>query len=105
MEINTEKNTLYSLRTSIPTSSRRKHPEIWDKFIKIQRKLPANLKGCSSLVEIKLLLKQNGSLLCTCSACRIQKLFHLFHSSAYFKIYVFNHMMQHILIIFVINYN
>ena len=56
------------------------------------KNLPANLKEFQSLLEFKLLLKQSGSLPCTCSACRNLKVFHL-RGSAYFKIYVFNHMV------------
>ena len=29
-----------------------------------------NLKECQSLVQFKVLLKQNGSLQCTCLTCR-----------------------------------
>ena len=32
--------------------------------------LPVKLKGCKSLQEFKLLLKQSGNLSCTCSACK-----------------------------------
>ena len=55
------------------------------------KNLLANLKECQSLLEFKQLIKQSGSLPCTCSACTFKEN-HLPRSS-YFKIYVLNYMM------------
>ena len=88
-----EKNTPYSVRRRVtllaPDANTRKYVINSLKFRKsvLWNNLPANLKECQSLLEFKLLLKQNGSLLCTCSAHRI-----------YFKICVFNHLMWHFLV-------
>ena len=64
-----EKSTPYSLRSGVPFLV----PDantcvLWNN-------LPVNLKECQSLLKFKPLLKQNGSLPCTCSARRIYKYF------------------------------
>ena len=91
-----EKSTPYSLRSGVPflvpdantwkyviNSLKFRRSVLWNN-------LPVNLKECQSLLKFKPLLKQNGSLPCTCSARRIYKYFHL-PSSIYFKTGVFNH--------------
>lgn len=64
-----EKSTPYSLRRGVtflvPDANT---CVLWNN-------LPVNLKECQSLLKFKPLLKQNGSLPCTCSARRIYKYF------------------------------
>ena len=76
-----EKSTPYSLRSGVPflvpdantwkyviNSLKFRRSVLWNN-------LPVNLKECQSLLKFKPLLKQNGSLPCTCSARRIYKYF------------------------------
>ena len=65
-----EKYLIFTEKECSPSISRHEHPEIWNKFIKIQRKrfaeqLSKNLKQCQSLLALKLLLEESGSLPCT----------------------------------------
>ena len=71
-----EKNITYSLRRGITffisKSNLQKYGINSLNFRRsvLWKNLPLKLKECKYLQEFKLLLKQSGNLLCTCSACK-----------------------------------
>ena len=74
----TYKEEIYLMFTGtgyFPLNSKCKHLEIWNKLIKFQRKRCVEQctnkdKKLKSIQEFRLLLKQSGNVLRTCSACK-----------------------------------